>query len=108
MVNANFTMLPQNGTMTERTYDLTKTAVAVKGQDGRQATMLAKGRGAVAEQILDLAFSNGVKIREDKALSQMLEAYELESPIPLPALEAVCKLLCHVYAATHAPKPEGF
>jgi flagellar biosynthesis protein len=94
--------------MNERTYSLNKTAMAVKGQDGRQATLIAKGRGAVAEQILDLAFSNGVKVREDKALTQMLEAYELESPIPLPALEAVCKLLCHVYAATQVHKPEGF
>jgi type III secretion system FlhB-like substrate exporter len=49
-----------------------------------------------------------VKVREDKALTQMLEAYELESPIPLPALDAVCKILCHVYEATHTAKPEGF
>ncbi len=94
--------------MTERPYDLSKTAVAVAGRDGRQAVLTAKGRGAVAEEILRLAFANDVKVREDKALTQMLEAYELESPIPLPALDAVCKLLCHVYAATRADAPEGF
>jgi flagellar biosynthesis protein len=94
--------------MNERSYDLDKIALAIKGEDGRQAKLMAKGRGAVAEQILNLAFSHDVKVREDKALTQMLEAYELESPIPLPALDAVCKILCHVYEATHAAKPEGF
>jgi flagellar biosynthesis protein len=94
--------------MSERTFDLNKTAIAVEGRDGRQAVMTARGKGAVAEQILALAFGNDVKVREDKALTQMLAAYELDSPIPLPALDAVCQLLCHVYAATHAPKPEGF
>jgi flagellar biosynthesis protein len=94
--------------MTTHLYDMTKSAIAVKGEAGRTAVMTAKGRGAIAEQILDLAFAHDVKVREDKALMQMLEAYELDSPIPLPALDIVCKLLCHVYAATHADKPEGF
>jgi flagellar biosynthesis protein len=94
--------------MTDRLYDMSKTAIAVKGEAGRTAVMTAKGRGAMAEQILDLAFSHDVKVREDKALTQMLDAYDLDSPIPLPALDVVCKLLCHVYAATHADAPEGF
>lgn len=80
--------------------DMKKLAVAVKGQPGKQATLVAKGRGALAEQILELAFATGVKVREDAAITEMLDAYELDSPIPLPALQTVCAILSHVYQAT--------
>jgi flagellar biosynthesis protein len=95
-------------TVADRHYDLAKTAVAVSGADGRQAIVRAKGRGAVAEQILEIAFANGIKVREDAALTQMLDSVDLDSPIPLPALNAVCEILTRVYAATAAPAPEGF
>ncbi len=80
--------------------DLEKIAVAIKGQPGKSATLVAKGRGLLAEQILELAFAHDVKVREDAAITDMLDAYELDSPIPLPALQAVCAILTHVYQAT--------
>jgi flagellar biosynthesis protein len=94
--------------LAERRHDLGKVAVAVTGEAGRQATVRAKGRGAIAEQILDLAFAHDVKVREDKALTQMLETVELDSPIPWPALNAVCAVLTKVYEATAQDRPEGF
>jgi flagellar biosynthesis protein len=92
----------------ERRYHLDKTAVAITGENGRQATVRAKGRGALAEQILDLAFANDVKVREDAALTKMLETVELDSPIPWPALNAVCAVLTKVYETTAQDRPEGF
>ncbi len=94
--------------LAERRYDLDKLAVAITGENGRQATLRAKGRGAVAEQILDLAFAHDVKVREDAALTQMLETVELDSPIPRPALNAACEILTKVYEATTVSPPEGF
>ena len=35
-------------------------------------SVLASGRGAVARQILDIAFANGVKVREDADLVEIL------------------------------------
>lgn len=67
------------------------------------AHLVAKGRGALAEQILALAFEYGVKVRQDAALTDILEAFDLDSPIPEPALDAVAAVLAHVYAATHRP-----
>jgi flagellar biosynthesis protein len=95
-------------TPAERRHDMTHIALAVEGRDGRQAVLTARGKGAVAAQILDLAFAHDVKVREDKALVQMLASYDIDSPIPLPALDAVCQLLCHVYDVTRGPRPEGF
>ena len=82
----------------ERHYDLSRTAVAVNGTADGQTILTAKGHGAVAEQILDLAFANGVRVREDKALAGMLAAFDLDSPIPAPALDAVAAVLARVYA----------
>lgn len=77
-------------------------AVAIQGQptkDGTQQapTITAKGTGFNAEKILDIAFKEGVKVREDKALVDMLEAFDVESPIPLEALYAVNLILERVY-----------
>lgn len=57
----------------------------------------AKGRGAVAEQILNIAFENGVKVREDAALTEILELLEVDSLIPLEAYAAVAEILSYVY-----------
>ena len=59
----------------------------------------AKGHGYVAEKILDIAFSDGVKVRQDKDLVNLLDAFEVESPVPLEALHAVSLILERVYAA---------
>lgn len=82
-------------------------AVAIKGAQAGQARVLAKGHGTHAEAMLALAFANGVLVREDAALTQMLDAFEVDSAIPLQALEAVCTVLTHVYEQTQA-WPEGW
>jgi len=91
----------------ERHYDLSRTTVAVKGEPDGQAVLTAKGRGALAEQILDLAFANGVRVRQDAALAGMLAAFDVDSPIPEPALEAVAAVLARVYAERGQVWPEA-
>lgn len=61
--------------------------------------MVAKGRGAVAEQILELAFAHGIKVREDADLVEILGKLDLDSPIPLEAYTAVAEILSYVYKA---------
>lgn len=61
--------------------------------------VVAAGYGKLAEQIVELAFQNGVKVREDRDLAQMLAAIELESDIPSEALVAVAEILAYVYKA---------
>ena len=65
----------------------------------------AAGRGKIAEQILQLAFANGIKVREDSALAEMLTKVELDSPIPSEAFLAVAEVLSYVYKANGAPNP---
>ncbi len=61
--------------------------------------IVAAGYGKLAEQIVALAFQNGVKVRQDPDLAQMLAAIELDSEIPTEALVAVAEILAYVYKA---------
>jgi len=72
-------------------------------------TVTASGRGKVAEKILELAFANNVKVREDADLAQILTAVDVDSVIPLEAFMAVAEILAYVYRANNqaVPSPGG-
>lgn len=79
-------------------------AVALQDQkDGRAPKVIAAGRGSVAEQILALAFANGVKVREDADLAELLSVIDIDSEIPVAAFTAVAEILRYVYMANADP-----
>lgn len=84
-----------------------QTAVALQEADelGDAPTISASGRGIIAEKILQLAFENGIKVREDSALAEMLAQIDLDSPIPSEAFMAVAEILSYVYQANGKPNP---
>ncbi len=70
--------------------------------------VVASGQGAVARQILEIAFDRGIKVREDADLAEVLAAVEVDCEIPLAAFAAVAEILSYVYRAqsgTAAPHP---
>ena len=78
-------------------------AVAVKKSDYENAARItAKGKGHLAERILDVAFDKGIKVRSDKDLTNLLEQLDVDSPIPLEALSAVSEILDYVYKANQS------
>ncbi len=91
-------------------------AVAIQSAEGPQpdskvaadrSKITAKGTGKLAERILDIAFEKGVKVRQDKELTDLLEQFDVESPIPLEALDVVSDILRHVYLANNNLKADG-
>jgi flagellar biosynthesis protein len=76
-------------------------AVAIEDDPSRRSAprVIAKGRGAFAEQILEIAFDRGVRVRSDADLAEILAAVEVDSEIPLEALAAVAEILSYVYRA---------
>ena len=87
---------------------LQSVAVALADDDGGAPRILAKGRGALAEQILAIAFDRGIKVRSDADLAEVLSALELDSELPLQALAAVAEILSYVYRANGAlPEEQG-
>ena len=59
--------------------------------------VVASGYGKLAEQIIQLAFDNGVRVREDRDLAQMLAAIEPDSEIPSEALVAIAESRAYGY-----------
>jgi flagellar biosynthesis protein len=84
-----------------------QTAVALREAEGLgdAPVITAAGRGVLAEKILQLAYENGIKVREDSALAEMLVQIELDSPIPSEAFLAVAEILSYVYQANGKPNP---
>lgn len=59
----------------------------------------ASGKGAIADQILAIAFAQGIKVREDADLVEVLSKIDIDSPIPLEAFATVAEILAYVYNA---------
>ncbi|MAO55668.1 MAG: flagellar protein FhlB [Rhodospirillaceae bacterium] len=80
-------------------------AVALSGGkpgSGAAPSVVAGGRGRLAEQILQIAFANGIKVREDADLAQLLTTIDLEEEIPVEAFAAVAEILIYLYRANGA------
>jgi flagellar biosynthesis protein len=75
-------------------------AVAIKGNVDDPDSLpkiIASGRGKLAEQILELAFRKGIRVREDADLAHLLAKLDLDTPIPSEAIIAVAEILAKVY-----------
>lgn len=76
-----------------------KVAIALEYDQARDRAprITASGAGAVAEQILEIAFAQGVQVREDADLVQVLGALDVDSIIPTEVLATVAEILSYVY-----------
>ncbi len=87
-------------------FDKSKLAVALKYERGKDEAPVvsAKGKGYVAQQIIELAKSNNIEIRRDTDLVTLLEKLDINTPIPLEAYAAVAEILAYVYKANDKAK----
>lgn len=103
--------MPATTTPTHTADKTRNSAIALKAAPGPDvsapARVIAKGDGALADQILELAFASGVKVREDADLVEVLNAVDVDSEIPLHALAAVSEILTYVYRANGAAAAPG-
>jgi len=74
-------------------------AVALKYEKEKDAAprIVAKGRGFVAQTIIETARAHRVPLYEDKNLVQVLEALDLETEIPPELYRAVAEVLAFIY-----------
>ena len=84
--------------------DERETAVALRYRPDEDdlPRLSAKGRGPVARQIVAVAEAHGVAVRRDVELVQLLDALDVDSPIPLAAFAAVAEILAHLYRRNRA------
>ena len=74
-------------------------AVALKynEHDGTAPKVVAKGAGVVAGKIIYSAKEHGVPIYQNKTLTGMLMAVELDREIPPELYQAVAEVLAYIY-----------
>lgn len=70
-----------------------KKAVALKYLKGSQAPFVtAKGRGLLANVILEEAYKNNIKIEENKTLVEFLSDIDINSYVPPETWEILAKI----------------
>lgn len=74
-----------------------KSAVALHYDQKSAPKVTAKGRGELADQIIELARENSVPIREEPELAQLLSKVELGDEIPESLYVAVSEIIAFVY-----------
>ncbi|MBP2631131.1 MAG: flhB 2 [Firmicutes bacterium] len=75
-----------------------KQAVALQYNEENVAPrVIAKGKGYVAENILNAAKKNSVPIYQNKTLTSMLMAVDIDREIPPELYTAVAEILAYVY-----------
>ena len=74
-------------------------AVALGYEPGKDLApkVLAKGRGALAEKIMEVARAHGIPLQEDPILVELLAKVEIDQEIPSVLYQAVAEVLAFVY-----------
>ncbi|MDR0270101.1 EscU/YscU/HrcU family type III secretion system export apparatus switch protein [Paenibacillus sp.] len=88
--------------MSEKEQDpplVMKKAVALKYVPGEAdaPVVAAKGRGKIAEAILEKAKEHGIPVQEDAPLVEVLSKLDLDQQIPPELYQLVAEVLSYIY-----------
>lgn len=87
--------------MTQQKYSQQLVAVAVQYKNEYPAPKItAKGKGEIAEKMLQVAKKHKVDIKKDATLASILHALEINDYIPFEAYEAVAGILGEIYKSS--------
>ena len=91
--------------MSQRDRSPPPQAVALTYDGSGAPRVVAKGKGEVAEHILNVARDHHIPLRHDGELAELLSAVELGREIPQSLYVAVAQVLVFVYALSGRPPP---
>ena len=82
-----------------RDHNPPRQAVALRYQPtkDRAPKLVAKGRGYLADKILELAREHDIPVRQDRNLLQILSHFDLNEEIPPEVYKAVAEILAFIY-----------
>lgn len=86
-----------------------RTAVALKYDRESQAApkILAKGKGGIADRILQLAVEKGIPLYRDPELIEVLGQLDVGSDIQPELYQAVAEVLIFIYKMNRKKKSQG-
>lgn len=59
--------------------------------------IVATGKAELAEKIIEIAKANGIEVRKDQELAEILSLLEVDSLIPLETYASVAEILSFIY-----------
>lgn len=76
-----------------------QTAVALRyvSKEDDAPRVMAKGRGSLAERILQIARENGIPVHQDSDLVEVLVRLDVGQAIPPELYQAVAEVLAYIY-----------
>ena len=79
--------------------NLQKLAIALKYKylEDKEPSVVASGKGLMAEAIIQKAKESGVPIHQDTHLAALLKSVKVGNPIPEELFEVVAELIAMVY-----------
>lgn len=82
-------------------------AAAIKYDSDKNAApaITASGKGTIAEKIIALAHEQGIPIKNDPDLIQVLSKLKVGSEIPVELYRAVAEILAFVYSLNENQRP---
>ena len=82
-------------------------ALRYKHEEDQAPKMSAKGKGFLAEKIIEMARAHQIPIREDKNLVQILSHLELEQEIQPEIYRVVAEILSFIYRMSQRRSSPG-
>jgi flagellar biosynthesis protein len=83
--------------MTQKSQIPGAVALQYDPKKGRAPRITAKGKGDLAQKIIELARKNNIEIHQDPELFHLLSRQDLNSEIPPVLYEVVAELLSFIY-----------
>jgi len=79
-----------------------KKAVALKydKEKNRAPVIGAKGEGKTAQKIIQIAKENGVPLKKDEDLVELLSKVELDKEVPPQMYKAIAEVFSFIYSVT--------
>lgn len=86
-----------------------KKAVALRYAPGQQQApvVVAKGKGHIAEIIMQKAKEHGIPLQEDASLVEVLSQLDLDQEIPTELYQLVAEVLSFIYRSDQKAKVRG-
>ncbi|PYF07091.1 EscU/YscU/HrcU family type III secretion system export apparatus switch protein [Ureibacillus chungkukjangi] len=72
-------------------------ALTYNPENNNSPTVIAKGKGKIADNILEKAAQNDIPVYEDKNLVELLGNLDLNESIPEELYEAVAEVFAFIY-----------
>ncbi len=84
-------------------------AVALRydSEQDQAPRVVAKGRGPIADKIIQAANAHGVPLVADAGLSDLLEEIDLDTQLPPQFYQAVAEILAFVYRLNENPAQQS-